>query len=557
MMSRKMSRRRLMQMTAGLAGLAGVATLVGCGDDGVAGETATGGSGSGPTRGGTLQVAQSAGPQNLNHQDSLAYPVHGVSGIYAQTLLRFARRGGPLETEVTGYLASAWEQPDPQAMTLTLQDGVRWHDIAPVSGRTLVAEDVKLTLERVLDPDIKSPLAGLLRDFVDKIETPNDREIVIRFKTPFSAMQYTLASDFLWVLPREGAVGDYDLGQTGIGTGPFVLKQVDPGTRYEYVKNEKYWVDGQPYVDKVVLNIITDNVRYLTALTSGDIAWGMVAHRDLDTFKARNKDAVIETFPANRRRELVLVPRKENRPLDDLRVRQAIKYCIDQDEIIDKVYQGAAQFSGIISPASPKWALSEEENRKLWGRNIGEARKLLEAAGYGDGLDVDISFTPQHGAVMADIAEVLTAQMAEAGIRLRIKQLEYTEFVNNLYKWNHQGIAFTPNSANVGADPHDWLYKAFSVNGLYNFSQGPANGGWADDELQRLVVEQYRTFDEQERADIAAQAQRRLAELATNIPTPIDEIHIVQQAALRGYEAHANALNDNNFKVLGQVWVDR
>lgn len=553
-------------MGAGL-GLTTMA-LVGCGDDddddsasptsspsgGATSSPASGGSPSPSSSpavvaGGTLKASQNRVFANFDYPMVVTDTVHQIAAVSAQSLLRF-RTGSdldPTSSEVEGWLAKDWEVADETTQIFHLADGARWQNLEPVNGRPVVADDVAVFFERILTKENNSPLWGLIGPFIDSVKAIDDQTIEFKTTAPFASLEYALASVFLAIAPREGTLGDYDMKETLIGSGPFALAESQKDALYRFEKVADYW-GGTANLDDVEQLIITDPAFQLNALITGDLDFGVIQQPNLATYEASANNPVVVSYPTIGRRMIFLVPRAANAPIDDERVRRAIKLVVDQDEIIEKIFDSAGEFSGVIGPASPTWALSEEENRQLWGPNVEEARALMAEAGFEDGFDTKINFTPAHGAFMADLVQVFAAQLRQINISTEIVPRESGPHHEILFAFEHEGLVVNAQSANVGADPHDWLYKGFSVNGIYNFAQPPDA---ADEELQALIDRQYQIFDVDERREVAHEAERRIAELAIGIPVGNQLEHAVHHGNLHGFYPHASG---QVAKYFGGVW---
>jgi len=564
----------LQLLAAGGVGAAGAA-IVGCGDDddepaATPGTTATTGTGATPgsatagasvspsetpKTGGRLKTLFPADFINFDFHLAISSNTLGMTGIFAQTLLRYSY-DSPVSKTVTGHLAKDWEQVDEQTLSLTIDERAKWHDVAPVSGRAVDSGDIKASLDRILDPNTKTGLIRHIVDFVDSVEAPDASHITLKLKIPLSGLDKILASCFLYMMPREGVTGAYDPKAVAIGSGPFSVTSFQAGSSIKFDRVPNYWKQGLPYVDGVDHVVVADTAQAFNALITGDVSMGDVVYTNVAGLKSRNPKALITQFPTSTARS-VWIPDKPGSPYKDIRVRQAFKYAVDQDQIIDRIYNGKenASFTGVITPASADIALPEAEARQIWGRDLTRARQLLSDAGHSNGITLPMMFSTQHGGqLVADIAQVLTAQLAEVGITLEITDRD--SVTGNAIMLDptkkDYGASLYLNSANSGGDELDWLYKAYARNGLYNMTQDSES---VDPTLQDLIQKMIGEFDKDERLELIYDIQRRIGETAISIPTPAGFNYHAQQENVRNYGPHLSEFFRTSTRKFEDVWL--
>ncbi|HWV34421.1 MAG TPA: ABC transporter substrate-binding protein, partial [Thermomicrobiales bacterium] len=229
-----------------------------------------------PKRGGTLLVGLSADPAELDpHKTSLTAAWHVLEHVY-NTLVTTNEALEPVPA-----LAESWDiSEDGITYTFHLRQGVTFHN-----GREFVADDVKYSYERILDPETASPHSSDLEN-VDTIDTPDASTVVVTLKAPDSSFIAKLMGTSLAIVPKEVVEENGDLMQVMVGTGPFKFVDYVPNSVVKLEANPDYWEEGKPYVDAMEMQVIPDNTSRTTALVTETVHFIEYAPvQDLPTFE--------------------------------------------------------------------------------------------------------------------------------------------------------------------------------------------------------------------------------------------------------------------------------
>ncbi len=153
-------------------------------------------------------------------------------------------------------LAESWTvSADGKVWTFNLRKGVKWQNVAPVSGRELTSSDIKWAYDKFMQG---GPAQGGF-SLVDKMETPDKYTVTVTLKSPYAAfLEEGPAGVSAYIPPKEVADKDGDFKKTVIGTGPFVIKQLYGKERVVYEKNPNYFIPGAPLLDGAELLVISD-----------------------------------------------------------------------------------------------------------------------------------------------------------------------------------------------------------------------------------------------------------------------------------------------------------
>lgn len=472
------------------------------------------GFGSAQQQGGTLVAAWAQDPVGLDPHITSARSSIQILENVLDTLVTL-----DAEQNVVPSLAESWEvSDDGLTWTFELREGVMFSN-----GRPMTAEDVVYTFERMLDPETGSGQAYLLAGVTD-ISAPDERTVVITLESPNPALLSKLGgSKSVGIIARE-SVEDGTINTQPIGTGPFKITDFQPGVRVMLERNEHYWQEGLPYLDAVEVRIIPDESVRRSALVSGDVDWAIsVPAQSVDELKARD-DVVVDEVPAGA--YWYIGVNTEREPLDDERVRQAISYAINRDNVAAAAAFGNAEPTQDPIPSSSVWNYGYAP----YEQNLDRARELLAEAGVSEGFELEIMPTTQYEESIR-VAQVLQAELAQVGINATIRTLEWAEWLEEEGSGNYDTYIC---SWNGNVDPDDFFYAQHKTGEVFNFT------GYSNPTVDELLEEGRQTSDPEERRGIYEQINRTVVDDAPYIylynPLEIN----VYRPYVEGYEARAD-----------------
>lgn len=377
-----------------------------------------------PKRGGTLRIGTANYPSTFEHQ---AYA--GLTGdgyVYNQLL--------KLETgqKLTADLAEKWETPDPTTFIFNLRKGVKFQNIAPVNGRELTAEDVVYTVERSRKPEF---LTRQLWTNLDTITATDSHTVKATFKQPFAPALFHFATSVMGVLAREVVekFGDLKDPKSRIGTGPFIFVEARRDEALVYKSNPDYFEAGLPYLDGVELTIIPDRLSRTVALRSGqvDIISRNTGLSDLEEPTRGTND--IEVGLSISENVTGFGFQHPFKPFSDLRVRQAVSFAVDRKEWVRAAggSDKGGKVIGFVHPFEDPYMLSDAETDSLQKVDLAEAKKLMDAAGFGSGFDLTVMSSASDTAGQ-DALAVIQQQLAKIGIKVKADPNDFATYVKRL-----------------------------------------------------------------------------------------------------------------------------
>ncbi|NWO55508.1 ABC transporter substrate-binding protein [Chromohalobacter israelensis] len=334
----------------------------------------------------------------------------------------------PGTTELKTDLAKDYEiSDDGLAYTFHLREGVTFHN-----GREMVASDVKYSLERTVNPETQSPGAGFFSSIegfdavasgesttLSGITTPDDYTVKIQLSAPDAAFLHIMALNFASVVPKESIEKwGRDFGKHPVGTGAFELQDWALGQRLTFVKNDDYYRDGIPYLDRIDFEIGQEPNVALMRLQRGEVDIAGDGIPPAQFLQFRNdpefKDLMVigDQLHTGYLTMNVTMP-----PLDEVEVRRAINMAINKERIVRIINGRAIPANQPLPPAMPGYDAEYEG----YPYDVAQAKALLEEAGYGDGFDTEIyvmNTDPQPR-----IAQAIQQDLAQIGVRAEIKSL--------------------------------------------------------------------------------------------------------------------------------------
>ncbi|MBI4298247.1 MAG: ABC transporter substrate-binding protein [Chloroflexi bacterium] len=352
------------------------------------------------------------------------------AGLLRTSTDRFHNR---VTHEVLPDAAESWKRLDDLTWEFKLNPNVFWHDIAPVNGRRVTAEDVKFGIEDLRD---NSVFAGTFK-IISEVIIKDPTTIVLKTSQPYAHLLTVFADASHRFVAPEVAKQPNGAKPWCVGFGPFKLVEFQPNGPWAAVRHPKYHIKGHtglqlPYLDRVEQVGIGDAAAAIAALAVGKIhSTTVYDYKQAAVIMERCPKCggmAVPNVPANNRR---FTMRLDKEPFSDVRVRRAISMGMDRQAIIDTAFYGAAFVSqqipidamGLSVPPLPN------ERGKYLQFNPTEAKRLLAEAGYPNGFDT-----------VMDISASFRGQELSA---LEIAQFQLKSNLNINVKFNPlEGLAF-------------------------------------------------------------------------------------------------------------------
>lgn len=479
----EVSRRRLLQGSMGAVLLGGLAA---CGGGSDTGTSTSSGSPGTPKRGGTFRVGVTGGGAKdiFDGQNIITKPDQARLVSCFETLLTY---DDDYQIVHEG-LAEEVTQDSPTQYTVRLRQGVEFHN-----GKTMTAEDVIYSLQRILDKgNGLTGYAALSAIDPAQITAMDPNTVRMVLSTPNSTIPAGLAAYTSGIVPvgYKGFAGD---PATQIGTGAYKLQSFTPGQRSVSIRNDNYWRTGQPYFDGVTIIDFPDATAQVNALLGGQVdAITDLPAAQVSVAKANKSLAVLNSEVGG---WLPLCMAIDMPPFDDVRVRQAMRLLVDRKGMVEQVLSGYGRIAkDLYAPFDPAYA-SDLPQRE---QDIDQAKSLLRAAGK-ENLVVDLNTTP-GSAGMVESATVFAAQAKAAGVTVNVKN------VPNYYGDSYLKLAFSVDFWGT-RDYLSQVAQGTATTAPYNETHWPPKTGKGSN-FESLYAQALAATDQAKRTEIEREMQK-------------------------------------------------
>jgi len=398
--------------------------------------------------------------------------------------------------EIHPHLAEDWSiSEDNREYTFYIREGVEFHD-----GSELNAEAVKFSLDRIIDPDISTPLIGFYGP-MSEVEVVDEYTVTVKFDEPFAPALMGFAWPTAAIISPQTyeEVGIEDFARHPVGTGPFEMSEWSAGERLTMERNENYW--GENAVPERIEWVVVPEPGTRTAMViAGDVD---IAYQppspDIPRLEA-DPGVALHSVPSTRIMHIALNNALE--PLDDYRVRQALNYAVDSEAIAESILMGA----GTPNDAPLPDVFFGYQSIGEYDYDPDRARELLAEAGYEDGLELDFIHPSGRYILDVQVSETVQSFLADVGIDVNLETMDWPTY---------QGMISRPvdeadhHMALLGwgplPDAHHVLYS------MFHSSQHPPEAFnlpfYDNEEFDNLIEEASRTLDEETRIDLYYDAQ--------------------------------------------------
>ncbi|MEZ4868201.1 MAG: ABC transporter substrate-binding protein [Caldilineaceae bacterium] len=414
-------------------------------------------------------------------------------------------------------LAESWEAaPDQRSWSFKLRPDVTFHHGSP-----LRAQDVVFTVERLLNPELGSVLQPVL-SFIDLVEAVDDHTVRFQLKAPNADLPLLLAAPQTRILASDYPVEQL-LTQPS-GTGPFRFVEQIAGSHIAYVRNADYWDAAQIQLDELVHLQLASFDEQVNALVQGQVDLILdVPIQHIDALNEHPETTVVET-KSGRYQNLAM--RVIEPPFDDVRVRQALKACLDNGVLQQKILQerGEVGYNHPLASISPLFVAQPAQPA-----DPTQARQWLEEAGHADGLQLQL-ITADVAPGMVDLAYAVQAMAQDAGITIEVIEVKVSSDIYFSQYWGR--VPFYVSAWEFRPSAYETFAVAYQSESPWNET------GWSSPDLDDLLAQAGSNADPAKRQELYHQATELLAKDGAVVIPYFQPTIVAQRNHVQGFRPH-------------------
>lgn len=403
------------------------------------------------------------------------------------------------------HLAESLKAIDPVTWELRLRKGVRFHN-----GEPFTAESVRFSLERIIDPQQKSPIRGTFA-WLKSVEVVSESTVRLHTQKPYPLVAELLAYGNAQMVPPKYVkqVGDAQFEKAPVGTGPFRFVEWKKGQHLILEANEQYW-KGAPAVKTIVFRTIPETATQIAELLSGGVH--IIRAVPPDQIPVIQGSAEVRVSTAKGLRVVYLqidtFGRASQTPLTDRRVRLAVAHAVNVDEIMQKILGGMAY-------RTPGWVsdlqFGYDPTIKPIAFEPALSRRLLAEAGYPNGFEVPL-ITYGGSVVSVDqVADAVQGYLAAVGVRVKRRHIaDVGLYLKTQREGKADGLVLASWGSGSTFDADALFYPLARSGEPLSYIKDPETDAWVDQARS--------TLDAKARRELYSKAQRRIVEQAYVVP---------------------------------------
>jgi len=405
---------------------------------------------------------------------------------------------------------------DGKTYTFTLREGIKFHNGNPVT-----VEDIKYSIEKCADTSAGEPLVEAYSAItaVNCIDEKTVEIVLSEENTDFLAYMMTA------IIPADNENPDTN----PIGTGPYMYVSRSPQENFIVKRFDEYW--GEPAsIENVIFKVCANADTIVMDLKGGSI--DMYAR--LTSAQVNELGDSFHVYEGTMNLVQALYLNNASKPFDDIRVRQAMCYAVNQQEIFDLTFDGkGTEIGSAMFPSFEKYFI--EDLKDVYNQDIDKAKALMKEAGYEDGFSMTIT-VPSNYQPHIDTAQVLVEQLKQINIDATIELVEWSSWLSDVYaNRNYQSTIIGVDAAELTARALLDRYVSDADNNFTNF---------ANEEYDTLFDSVIVTTDETEQVKIYKRMEEILAEDAASVYIQDMVEFVALNNKFEGYEFYPLYIQD-------------
>jgi peptide/nickel transport system substrate-binding protein len=512
-----------------------------------------GGTASAQKPGGILKMYSPDSPASMSIlEEGTVFAQGPMMGVFNNLVMFDQQVKQNSRQSIVPDLATGWSwNEDGTALTLSLRQGVKWHD-----GKPFTARDVECTWDLILEKSSDKLRVNQRKSWyrnLERVSTNGDYEVTFHLKRPQPAFPMLLADGHSAIYPYH--VPARDMRGHPIGTGPFKFVEFKPNERITVARNPDYWKPGRPHLDGIEYTIIRDRSTAALAFISGK--FDMTFPNDLTVPLQKNiesqmPDAICKLTPQGGQNRNLLVNR-DKPPFDSPDLRRAMALSFDRKAFIDILSEGQGEIGGVLQPApGGLWGMPPELLKDLPGydpdvqKNRTQSRQIMLKLGYGPDNRLKVKVTTRDLPYFRDSAVILIDQLKEVYFDGELETIDTTNWFPKIRRLDFT-VGF--NLQGSGPDPDMILDLLYGCGSSLNWD------GYCNPEVDKLIEQQSIEADEGRRKQLLWAIERKLAEVGARPFIFYSRQGTCRQPYVKGLTIMVNSVF-NGWR-MEDVWLDK
>ncbi len=427
----------------------------------------------------TLHLSISASPSRLNPILSTDSISSEITQWIFNALVTYDKNG-KIKTE----LAKSYKFLDETTLEFILRDDVYWSD-----GVKFGPKDVLFTYKTIISPKIYTPYSSGFKH-IKSVSIVGSNRVIVKYKYPYFK---ALETWMMQILPQHILKDEKDLmtskfNKSPIGTGPYTLKKFSNSSDITLKSNPNYFIH-EPKIEKIMYHFVPDVSSRFLMLKSGKLDVGSLTPLQLERQigdEFRKKFNIYEDLAHS---YSYLGFNLKSDKFKDLKVRKALSYAINREELVKILYFGHGQVCH--GPFMPKTGAFNSDVKSP-KQNIKKAKKLLKEAGYDENNPLEFTLTTSTGGSGSYIAQILQHQLKKAGVKMNLRVMEWQAFLNTVVLPRNFETVLMGWSLGLKPDAYSIWHSESQRKGGFNFI------GYKNDKVDKLIKKAEKTVDQNE-----------------------------------------------------------
>ena len=437
-----------------------------------------------------LTILSSIGLDSLHPYAHSSGPQYGIWQHMIEPLveINYARK------EYYGVLAESWEFQG-KRWVFRLKKGIRFHN-----GSSFTAHDVVHSINRMRND--KKSLQKSSFDDLTEIQAQDDYTVIFTTAEPNAVFLDRLHNRFMISKSAAEKYGD-EIDQHAIGTGPYKYVSWARDGNLVMTRNDDYW-GPKAAIKEIVLKKVGEDAARLAGLLAGQ--GDVINNVPVEELARLDKHPRVRAEKVEGLRMYFLAMNVTHKPFENKLVRQAFNHAVDPTTVIKYIYEGNGY---VMNGPLGANVIGYDPKVKRYPYDPRKAKELLAKAGFANGLEVKLYFSPDRYPKAREVCQVIADQLAKAGVKAELVSQEFVVF------WGEEGV-------NGGKLPFYYVGRpaidADTVYDQYYRSGRTKRVGYQNPEVDRLIDEEQKTGDQKKRIAMLQEVGRILMDDAALVP---------------------------------------